>query len=84
MIYHQNEEGTTMSDILIHFNDSLDPQTKADLEHRVRNQAGVRNASVSRNANHLLLVDYDHEVIQSIDILQSVQKRGFQAQLIGL
>lgn len=73
-----------MGDILIHIDDTLDQQAQTQLENQLLHQDGVRHATVSQSAKHLMLVDFDQEKTNSLTILHAVMKNGYQAELIGL
>jgi len=47
-------------------------------------QEGVRTAAISQSAQHLMLVDFDHQKTNSLNILHTVKNSGYQAELVGL
>ncbi len=73
-----------MSDILVHIDQNLDTQAQANLENQLLQFDGVRKAAISPTARHLMVVDFEHDKTSSLKILHAVQKRGYQAELIGL
>ena len=73
-----------MGDILIHIDKSLDQQAQTKLENQLLHQEGVRTAAISQSAQHLMLVDFDHEKTNSLNILHTVKNSGYQAELVGL
>jgi len=73
-----------MSDILVHIGQSLDPQAQAELEETLQRARGVRRATLSRKARHLMIVDYEADQISSSNILHTVKNNGYQAVLVGL
>ncbi len=73
-----------MGDILIHIDKSLDQQAQTKLEDQLLHQEGVRTAAISQSAQHLMLVDFDHEKTNSLNILHIVKNSGYQAELVGL
>ena len=73
-----------MSDILIHIDNTLDQAAKTDLEGQLLKQSGVRRAVTSASAQHLMIVDFDHDQTNSMNILHTVHNSGYHAELIGL
>lgn len=56
-----------MGDILIHIDKSLDQQAQTKLENQLLHQEGVRTAAISQSAQHLMLVDFDHQKTNSLN-----------------
>ena len=71
-----------LTDILIHVNETTDDNEKNDLVSVLREMDGVIAPRFSKE--HLLLVAYNAEIMTTSSLLNAVQKKGYQAQLIGL
>lgn len=71
-------------DVVIHIDENLDDQHIHDLERDLAGVAGVYSACVNERARHLLLVDYDPDDLQALDLLDRVEHNGVHARLIGL
>jgi vacuolar-type H+-ATPase subunit D/Vma8 len=71
-----------MTDILIHVNEELEKNQKKELESELRNIEGV--IAPRFNKEHLLLVEYDSNKIDTSVLLDAVKSGGYQAQLVGL
>ena len=72
------------SDILIHIGETLDDERIHALEKQLSYETGIYSACVNEKARHLMLVDYDPESVQAVEILHQVQNAGLHAELIGL
>lgn len=75
---------TTLNEVVVHINESMDEATYQDLEQGIRRDQGVVSVGRQPNQDHLMVVVYDSEVIRASSILHNFQERGLHAQLIGL
>ena len=75
---------TTLSDVVVHLNESVDETTLDELEQGIRKDQGVVSVGHQANRNHLIMVVYDSEVARTSNILHNFQERGLHAQLIGM
>jgi len=71
-----------LTDILIHVNETTNGNEKDDLVSSLRKLDGIIAPRFSKE--HLLLVAYNAEKISTSSLLNTVKKKGYQAQLIGL
>jgi hypothetical protein len=73
-----------MVDVMIH----IDPDTKhserEDLRDVILEQRGVDAAAYHDSKPHLMVVEYNPDVVTSQQLLEVVVRHGFQAELIGL
>jgi hypothetical protein len=72
------------TDVLIHIDEELDDANIHDIERDVSMIDGVYSACVHEKARHLMVVDYDPEMVETMELLDPVQNRGLHAELIGL
>ena len=73
------------ADMLIHVHPDLDPQARSNLEKRIMGCVGVDCAEFDHHAHpHSLLVKYDPEEIQGIQILDIVRTVDPVATRVGL
>lgn len=75
---------TTLNDVVVHLNESVDEATLHDLEQGIRMDQGVISVGHQANRSHLIMVVYDSEIARASSILHTFQDRGLHAQLIGL
>lgn len=71
------------ADVMVHINESLDEGTLRHLETDLRENRGVVRVAHNPRRPHLLMVDYDAQVIRSRAVLNEVRGRGMHAQLVG-
>jgi hypothetical protein len=72
-----------VSNVLIHIDETLATRRLEEIEQHLSMEEGIYSACVNDQARHLMVVDYDPEDINSMDILQRVQREGVHAELIG-
>lgn len=72
------------ANLVVHVNKSVAPDQARDLARNVITLWGVGHATMSRHANHLMLVDYDPHSVDSRGILRYIRAQGYSAQLIGM
>lgn len=72
------------ANLVVHVNEAVAPDQALDLARNVIALGGVGHASMSRHANHLMLVDYDPRSVDSQGILQCVLAQGYSASLVGM
>ena len=75
---------TTLNEVVVHLNESVDEATLDELEQGIRKDHGVISVGQQANRNHLIMVVYDSEVARASSILHNFQERGLHAQLIGM
>jgi hypothetical protein len=73
------------ADMLIHVHPELDAESRADLEKMVAVRVGVDCAEFDHHTHpHALVVKYDPDTIQGMQILDMVRKVDPVATRIGL
>ncbi|HWR77661.1 MAG TPA: hypothetical protein VN283_10695 [Thiobacillus sp.] len=75
---------TTLNEVVVHINESVDEATLDDLEQGIRQDPGVVSVGHQSSKNHLMVVVYDSEVARASNILHNFRERGLHAQLIGM
>jgi hypothetical protein len=73
-----------LADVTLHVDESLDPSGLADLEETFRQREGVVSVHVNQNRPHLFVLEYNPEVVRSMDLLSITRYKGLHAELIGL
>ena len=74
----------SISDVMIHVNESLSPETRHTLENEMREIDGVISPGFSASEEHLLEIAYNPDVVGAIDLLHKVESHGYHAQLVGM
>ncbi len=73
-----------VADTLIHVDEELDVSAREKIAESVRNLPGVIATRFNPGKEHMLSVAFDPEGTHEIDLLESVRKLGYHAELIGL
>lgn len=76
--------GNTLTDVLVHVNESMDEETMLGIERDMRNDDGVISVGHRPGQSHLLMVVYDSGTTQAVSLLQPLRAQGLHAQVIGL
>jgi len=77
-----------MSDLMVDVTLHIDEDTTHDQREEFRNTLlaleGVMAAACHDEKPHLMLIEYDPELIDSIEFVNAAKKSGFRAELIGI
>lgn len=71
-------------EVVIHVDETLSEEQRASLVSKLQEQNGVEKASFTPGRNHLMLVDYDSNKLQSNDVLRYVRQEHVNAELVGI
>lgn len=76
-----------MSDLMVDVTLHLDEDTTHDQREEFRDTLlaldGVMAAAFHDEKPHLMLIEYDPEIVNSIEFVNAAKKSGFHAELIG-
>lgn len=75
---------TTLSEVVVHLDESVDEATLQALEQGIRRDLGVVSVGHRANQRHLMVVVYDSAVARASSILHTFRERGLHAQLVGM
>lgn len=70
-------------EVVVHVDDALNEGQRMEMVKYLRDCAGVEDARFSPGHDHLLLIDYDRDRVQSKDVLDYVQQTHKGAELVG-
>jgi len=70
-------------EIVIHIDETLDDEHRQHLEQSLIQDEGITYAHINGKRNHLMVVDYQPETMNSTQVLEHVTSRGVHAELIG-
>lgn len=74
-----------MADMLVYVHPQLDAEKRVDLQRMVEGRAGVDCAEFDAHSNnHAMMVRYDPDAIQGMQILDIVRKADPGASIVGL
>jgi hypothetical protein len=75
---------TSISDVLVHIDETLPLDQLKVLEDHILNMGGVVSACNRDDQPHLISVTYNPGLVKSHDILEKVKSEGVHAELVGL
>jgi hypothetical protein len=70
-------------EVVVHVDDALNEGQRAEMVRHLRDCEGVEDARFSPGRDHLLLIDYDRDRMQSKDVLDFVRQTHGGAELVG-
>ncbi len=73
-----------MVDVMLHIDENTTHDEREALRDRVLARDGVMAAAYHDNTPHLLVVEYDPDILNSQTILEAVERTGVHAELVGL
>lgn len=68
---------------VIHIDETLSDDELEAVERELAESEGVVAACVHERSRHLMVIDYDPLETSADNLLHSVQRQGFHAELIG-
>lgn len=72
-----------MSDIMLHIDEDLDSKEQSILEFHMRAKDGVIGLGYHSKRPHLMIVEYDRDVVTPKDLLCTATNYGLHAELVG-
>jgi len=73
------------ADMMIHMHREVDAQTRTELERKLAGRIGIDCAEFDHNLRtHSILVKYDPDAVEGMEILQMVRKVDPEAMMVGL
>ena len=73
-----------MVDVTLHIDEEIDIAMRETLRENLLHLRGVMAADSHKARPHLMIIEYDPDVIEAIKFLDLVKQRGLHAELIGL
>ena len=71
------------ANVVVHIDETLSAEEINQVEQNVADVGGVVSACVHERTPHLMVVDYDPQVLSSTYLLHQLKGRGLHAELIG-
>lgn len=73
-----------MADVEIHIDETLDAEGRRRIAEKLRQHAGVLGADSREETPHIVIVKYDPQRTDSLELLDVVQHEGLHGELFGL
>jgi hypothetical protein len=73
-----------MVDVTIHIDETVAAEEREGIQDKLRSLDGVMAAASHDHTPHLMVVEYNPELIDSRKILDTVTDSGVHAELIGM
>jgi hypothetical protein len=70
-------------EIIVHVDETLDERGRADLINSLHDISGISSAEFCPLHYHLMLINYDRNILNSKDVLTGVVAQNVHAELIG-
>jgi len=74
----------SISDVMIHINETLSEKARTDLEIAMRKIDGVVTPRFNAGKEHLLVIAYDTGKTNTAALLEKTRAAGYTAQLVGM
>jgi hypothetical protein len=75
---------TKMVDVTIHIDEETSDAEKDALRNKLLEQNGVMAADYNSERSHLVIVEYNPDVVDSTELLRIVEKLKLHGELIGM
>ena len=69
--------------LVLHVDESLAQEEQSQIEHALEAEQGITSAHFTERRPHLMLVEYDPDVISSMSVLRDITNQHVHAELIG-
>ena len=73
----------SISDVMIHINETLSSEARSSLEDVMRQIEGVVSPRFSPSKVHLMMIAFNPEKTSSMALLGKAREAGYTAQLVG-
>jgi hypothetical protein len=72
-----------LAEVVVHIDEDLADEQREILEQDLRTLRGILDLSFCRNRHHLMIVQYQPEMVSSTRLIEQVRRLAGRAQLIG-
>ena len=73
-----------LADVTIHIDETLDDDGRSKLEDAFRGRDGVVSVLINPERPHLVVVEYNPQIIKSRDLVDIPRFNGLHGELVGL
>jgi hypothetical protein len=74
----------SITDIMIHINESLSEEARTSLEDAMRKVEGVVSPRFNAGKQHLLMITFDPKKTKAAVLLEMTRAAGYTAQLVSM
>ncbi|HQT30919.1 MAG TPA: hypothetical protein PLE48_06760 [Thiobacillus sp.] len=74
----------TISDVVLHVDETLDARARHNLEDQMRSIEGVISPGFNERTPHLMVVAYNPDRVRAVQLLDAVTHQGYHAQYCGM
>jgi hypothetical protein len=71
-------------EIVIHVDETLGDEKQTSMVDNLQKHAGIEKARFTAGREHLMVIDYDSNKLNTADILAYVKQEHVHAELIGI
>jgi cell division protein FtsX len=71
-------------EVVIHVDETLNEEQQASLVSNLQERDGVEKARFTTGRDHLMVIDYDSNKLQTTDVLGYIKQENVNAELIGI
>lgn len=75
---------TAMSDVIVHIDEETTHDEREKLRDYFLERSGVMTADFKDTAPHLMIVGFDPQDITANELLSSVHRKGYHAELVSM
>jgi hypothetical protein len=76
--------GTRWAEVTLHIDEDTSHEERENLRDRLLGKDGVFSASCHDERPHLMLVEYNPDIINSMEFVTEASNSGLHVELIGL
>ena len=73
-----------MVDVTLHIDEEIDSTEREELRENLLGMQGVMSADSRSRRPHLMIIEYDPDIIEASAFLDVAKQRGLHAELIGM
>jgi len=73
----------TNTEVVVHIDEELTKGSQEMLSDKVCNIEGVETANLANKRPHLMIVGFNSQEIETLNVLNGVRNTGVHAQLVG-
>jgi hypothetical protein len=73
-----------LADVTVHIDEALDDDGRSKLEQAFREREGVVSVLINPDRPHLVVVEYNPQIIKSRDLVDIPRFHGLHGELVGL
>lgn len=73
-----------LADVMIHIRNTLQKTALEEIQQILMSLDGVASAKCNPDKPHLIMIEYDSDIVNSFSLLEAVKAQGYSAGLVGL